>query len=124
MLTGTILWISLEHSFRSSWVIVIPMLILLSATSSVAVLVSLSLLNWKQNSQELLVRLIPCAEMVKFGKNGTDVTSAAIRLARAYTGRDKVIVGGYHGWRLDVAAIKPSRDTGHSLRRQRAKRTQ
>ncbi len=47
---------------------------------------------------ELLVRIIPCAEMVKFGKNGTDVTSAAVRLARAYTGRDKIIVGGYHGW--------------------------
>jgi glutamate-1-semialdehyde 2,1-aminomutase/spore coat polysaccharide biosynthesis protein SpsF len=47
---------------------------------------------------ELLVRIIPCAEMVKLGKNGTDVTSAAIRLARAYTGRDHIIVGGYHGW--------------------------
>jgi glutamate-1-semialdehyde 2,1-aminomutase/spore coat polysaccharide biosynthesis protein SpsF len=47
---------------------------------------------------ETLVRIIPCAEMVKFGKNGTDVTSAAIRLARAYTGRDHVFFAGYHGW--------------------------
>ncbi len=47
---------------------------------------------------ELLVRHIPCAEMVKFGKSGTDVTTAAIRLARAYTGRDHVCLGGYHGW--------------------------
>ena len=47
---------------------------------------------------ELLCSLIPCAEMVKFGKSGTDVTTAAIRLARAYTGRDHVLVGGYHGW--------------------------
>ena len=39
---------------------------------------------------EALVELIPSAEMVKFGKNGSDVTSAAVRLARAYTGRDLV----------------------------------
>jgi glutamate-1-semialdehyde aminotransferase len=47
---------------------------------------------------ERLVRLIPCAEMVRFGKNGTDGTSAAVRIARAATGRDMVIVCGYHGW--------------------------
>ncbi len=45
-----------------------------------------------------LVELIPCAEMVRFAKNGTDATSAAIRLARAATGRDHVIACGYHGW--------------------------
>ena len=39
---------------------------------------------------ELLIDLIPSAEMVKFAKNGSDVTSAAVRLARAYTGRDYV----------------------------------
>ena len=47
---------------------------------------------------ERLVRDIPCAEMVRFGKNGSDATTAAIRLARAYTGREKVAVCGYHGW--------------------------
>ena len=47
---------------------------------------------------EELVKLIPCAEMVRFGKNGTDATSAAIRLARAYTKREHVAVCGYHGW--------------------------
>ena len=36
--------------------------------------------------------------MVRFGKNGSDVTSAAIRIARAHTGRDMVAVAGYHGW--------------------------
>jgi glutamate-1-semialdehyde 2,1-aminomutase/spore coat polysaccharide biosynthesis protein SpsF len=36
--------------------------------------------------------------MVRFGKNGTDATSAAIRLARAKTKRDRVITLGYHGW--------------------------
>ncbi|MDP1878035.1 MAG: aminotransferase class III-fold pyridoxal phosphate-dependent enzyme [Actinomycetota bacterium] len=45
-----------------------------------------------------LVELIPCAEMVRFAKNGTDATSAAIRLARAATGREHVIACGYHGW--------------------------
>ncbi len=47
---------------------------------------------------ELLTQVIPCAEMVRFGKNGSDVTSAAVRLARAYTGRDYVACCGYHGW--------------------------
>ena len=45
-----------------------------------------------------LVELIPCAEMVRFGKNGSDVTSAAIRAARGITGREKVAICGYHGW--------------------------
>ena len=47
---------------------------------------------------ERLVKIIPSAEKVRFGKNGTDATSAAIRLARAYTGRDHVLALGYHGW--------------------------
>ena len=47
---------------------------------------------------EKLVDLIPSAEMVRFGKNGSDVTTAAIRLARAYTERDMIAVAGYHGW--------------------------
>jgi glutamate-1-semialdehyde 2,1-aminomutase len=36
--------------------------------------------------------------MVRFGKNGSDATSGAIRVARAFTGRDHVAVCGYHGW--------------------------
>ena len=47
---------------------------------------------------EILCDYIPCAEMVRFGKNGTDATSGAIRLARAFTGRDHVALCGYHGW--------------------------
>lgn len=47
---------------------------------------------------ELLVEMIPCAEAVRFGKTGSDATSSAIRLARAYTGRDRVATCGYHGW--------------------------
>ena len=47
---------------------------------------------------EKLIELIPSAEMVRFGKNGSDATSAAVRLARAYTGKDLILVCGYHGW--------------------------
>jgi glutamate-1-semialdehyde aminotransferase/spore coat polysaccharide biosynthesis protein SpsF (cytidylyltransferase family) len=47
---------------------------------------------------EMLCHHIPCAEMVKFGKSGTDVTTAAVRVARAYTKRTGVITTGYHGW--------------------------
>ena len=47
---------------------------------------------------ERLIRHVPSAEMVRFGKNGTDATSACIRLARAFTGRDRIALCGYHGW--------------------------
>jgi glutamate-1-semialdehyde 2,1-aminomutase/spore coat polysaccharide biosynthesis protein SpsF len=47
---------------------------------------------------ERLTRLIPCAEMVRFGKNGSDATSGAVRAARAFTGRDRIACCGYHGW--------------------------
>jgi glutamate-1-semialdehyde 2,1-aminomutase len=47
---------------------------------------------------EAIVAAVPCAEMVRFGKNGSDATAGAIRLARAVTGRDRVAVCGYHGW--------------------------
>ncbi len=47
---------------------------------------------------EKIVEMVPCAEMVRFGKNGSDATSGAIRLARAYTKRERVAVCGYHGW--------------------------
>ncbi len=47
---------------------------------------------------EKLVEIIPCAEMVKFVKNGSDATTAAIRLARAFTGKEIVACSGYHGY--------------------------
>lgn len=47
---------------------------------------------------ERLTRLIPCAEMVRFGKNGSDATAGAVRAARAFTGRERVACCGYHGW--------------------------
>ena len=60
---------------------------------------------------EQLVELIPCAEQVRFGKNGSDATAAAIRLARAVTGREHVAVCGYHGWQ-DWYIGSTTRDLG------------
>ncbi len=47
---------------------------------------------------ELLHEVIPNAESIRFSKTGADVTSAAVRLSRAYTGKSKVLCCGYHGW--------------------------
>ncbi len=58
-----------------------------------------------------IIEMVPCAEMVRFGKNGSDATAGAIRLARAYTRRDHVLVGGYHGWQ-DWYIGSTSRDLG------------
>ena len=47
---------------------------------------------------EMVRDLVPCAESVRFSKTGVDVTSVAVRIARASTGRNKVLCCGYHGW--------------------------
>jgi glutamate-1-semialdehyde aminotransferase len=47
---------------------------------------------------ELLIDAIPCAEAARFGKNGADATTVAVRVARAVTGRDHIAYCGYHGW--------------------------
>ena len=47
---------------------------------------------------ELIHQIIPNAEEIRISKTGADVTSAAIRVARAFTGRKKVLCCGYHGW--------------------------
>ncbi len=60
---------------------------------------------------EKLVQIIPCAEKVRFAKNGTDATSAAIRIARAYTGKEHIAVCGYHGWQ-DWYIGSTTRDLG------------
>lgn len=56
---------------------------------------------------EMVREMVPCAEMVRFSKTGADATSAAVRLARAHTGRDKVVSCGYHGWHDFHAAVMP-----------------
>lgn len=47
---------------------------------------------------QLIHETIPNAEAVRISKSGADVCSAAIRIARAHTGREKVLCCGYHGW--------------------------
>ncbi len=47
---------------------------------------------------EMLREIIPNAESVRYSKSGADVTSAAIRVARAFTGKNKILCCGYHGW--------------------------
>jgi glutamate-1-semialdehyde-2,1-aminomutase len=52
----------------------------------------------QNNLVKKLIEIIPCAEMAKILTGGSDATAAAIRIARVYTGKDKVIRWGYHGW--------------------------
>jgi glutamate-1-semialdehyde 2,1-aminomutase len=47
---------------------------------------------------ELINKIVPNAESIRYSKTGADVTSAAVRVARAFTGRNKVLCCGYHGW--------------------------
>lgn len=47
---------------------------------------------------ERLCAVIPCAEQVRFLKTGGEAMSAAVRLARVSTGRDRIVACGYFGW--------------------------
>ena len=61
----------------------------------------------EQDLCEKLINIIPGCEAVKLMKNGKDVTMAAVRLARAYTGRDYILKGGYHGCDCWSIGIEP-----------------
>lgn len=52
------------------------------------------------NLSEKLVQIIPCAELIRYSNTGTEAVQTALRLARAYTGKNKIIKfeGHYHGW--------------------------
>jgi len=54
----------------------------------------------EQELAQLVSDVVPCAEQVRFCKNGTDADLAAVRIARSYTGKEKILKpgGGYHGW--------------------------
>lgn len=47
---------------------------------------------------ELVNELIPNAESIRYSKSGADVTTAAVRVARAFTKRERILCCGYHGW--------------------------
>jgi len=59
-------------------------------------------LEWEVAEQ--ICRIVPCAERVIFSNTGTEAVQAAFRLARAYTGRQKIVrfEGHYHGWMDNV----------------------
>jgi glutamate-1-semialdehyde 2,1-aminomutase/spore coat polysaccharide biosynthesis protein SpsF len=59
---------------------------------------------------ERLIDVIPCAERVRFAKNGADATNGAVRAARALTGREHVICTGYHGYHDWYIASTERRD--------------
>ena len=95
--------------------------------------------SWREvELAERLCAMIPCAERAQFLKSGAEAVSAAVRLARTYTGRDRIVASGYFGWhdwssdgagvpeavRADVVRIpfgdvaaleRAARDAGHSL---------
>lgn len=56
---------------------------------------------------EKLKGLFLFTELWKFGKNGSDVCAAALKIARAYTGRDLVLSDGYHGTADDFISLTP-----------------
>jgi glutamate-1-semialdehyde 2,1-aminomutase/spore coat polysaccharide biosynthesis protein SpsF len=73
---------------------------------------SLSLpLSLEVDLAERLIRLIPCAEMVRFAQNSSDATSGAVLTARAFTGRDRVAYCGSHGWQ-DCYTGSTARNSG------------
>lgn len=72
---------------------------------------------------EKIVEMIPCAEKVRFGKNGSDATAGCVRLARAFTRRDRIAMCGYHGWQdwcigttaRDLGIPKATKDLTHTF---------
>ena len=47
---------------------------------------------------ELLCDIHPWADKVRYARSGGEAMAVAVRISRAYTGRDKIIFCGYHGW--------------------------
>ena len=60
---------------------------------------------------ELMQRVVPCADLVRFSSSGTEAVQSALMLARGHTGRDKIIKfeGHYHGW-MDNINYQPNPD--------------
>lgn len=62
---------------------------------------------------EQIQRMVPCAELIRFSNSGSEAICGAIRAARGYTGKTKILKfeGHYHGW-VDVLAVsnRPSKE--------------
>jgi glutamate-1-semialdehyde 2,1-aminomutase len=66
---------------------------------------------------EEVKRVVPCAGLVRFTNSGTESVQMALRVARAYTGREKVIKfeGHFHGWADNIyVSVKPTPPMGPS----------
>ncbi|MBD0254588.1 MAG: aspartate aminotransferase family protein [Cytophagales bacterium] len=66
---------------------------------------------WEMQLAKLLCRSVPSLELVQITNTGSEATAHAIRLSRAYTGREDIILtmGGYNGWHNEVSrAVMPS----------------
>jgi glutamate-1-semialdehyde 2,1-aminomutase len=63
---------------------------------------------------EQVLHMVPCAERVRFTSSGTEATMMALRLARAYTGRERVVklVEHFHGWH-DIVVGRLREDEAH-----------
>lgn len=71
----------------------------LSAKNQLSKGMTFSLMNNLEiETAKKLIKMIPSAEMVRFGKNGSDVLTQAVKLSRHCTNKKHVIFGGYHGW--------------------------
>ena len=67
---------------------------------------------------DLLCDIHPWADMVRFARTGGESMAIAVRIARAYTGKDKIAICGYHGWSDWYLAANLSADgalDGHLL---------
>lgn len=66
----------------------------------------------------LLIEMNPWADKVRYAKTGGEANSIAVRIARAYTGKDVVLFCGYHGWSDWYLAANLAEDSaldGHLL---------
>ena len=63
---------------------------------------------------EKLIDSHPWADMVKFARSGGEANAISIRIARSFTGRDKIAVCGYHGWHDWYLSLNISEEDGLS----------
>jgi glutamate-1-semialdehyde 2,1-aminomutase len=70
--------------------------------------------RWEVEWAEQVLAMVPCAERVRFTSSGTEATMMALRLARAYTGRERVVklVEHFHGWH-DIVVGRLREDDPH-----------
>ncbi len=70
--------------------------------------------HWEVEWAEQVLAMVPCAERVRFTSSGTEATMMALRLARAYTGRERVVklVDHFHGWH-DLVVGRLREDDAH-----------